>query len=590
MNRLQTVANGDLRVHFDNHGQVKSLFLPSSRPYSFSGESGHKIGVCIDGKTSWVEESGWTIRVRHAYNAPISSKVIVNESLGVLLELEDIVASGNNVLIRNIHVVNLNDQQRTINLFMHQSFKINSPNASDTAQFIPQDRAVLHYGSGSSFVVSGATDVGHRPDQHSVGLFGGGLDGTWRDADDGELSGEDIAVGQTDSTLRFSLTIGALSSRRVYYWLTSACHSAEAIKLQRSVTLSFLADEMENTVKWWRKWLSPTFQTSERLQPKYRQALSRSLSNIRLDQDQSGIVLQDQSIAISSMHDSTYAMWPLIRLGYETEPRRFFEFCRACIDERGLIMSTYDANAFAGPDPFPISIGNPPAKLSVTSIVLFVFSQFYAKHRQTDFLSENYNSLVIPLATSLLNSINHDNLPLATYDRPGKNMTVQTYEVAVVCAALSAGADMAELMLDQNSAVAWRNAADEMRISAAEALVDDGVVRDSLEESAPSATAFFGAFMFGLFDIDSDVIRATSAYLEQNYRRPDGLFRGSDESKNADYVFSLRMSQYYLEVGRKDEAHRIIRSVIDQSDDTELLSVVERAELASTLLDTINRA
>lgn len=590
MNRLQTVANGDLRVHFDKHGQVKSLFLPSSRPFSFSGDNGHKIGVCVDGRTSWVEESDWTIRVRHAYNAPISSKVIVNKSLGILLELEDIVANDSNVFIRNIHVVNLSDQQRIINLFLHQSFKINSPNAPDTAKFIPQDRAVLHYGSGRSFVISGATDVGHRPDQHSIGLFGDGLDGTWRDADDGELSGENVAVGQTDSTLRFSLTIGALSSRRVYYWLASGQHTSEAVKLQRSVTLSFLAEEMENTVKWWRKWLSPTFQTSERLQSKYRQALSRSLSVLRLDQDQSGIVLQDQSVAISSIHDTAYAMWPLIRLGYEEEPRRFFEFCRACIDEQGIIMSTYDASSFEGPDPFPISIDNPPAKLSVASIVLFVFSQFYAKHRQTNLLDENYTSLVVPLATYLLNSIDSNNLPLATYDRPGEDVDVQTYEVSVVYAALSASADMAELMLDQNSAVAWRNAAEEMRTAAEALLVDGGTIRGSLAESRPSVTAFFGAFMFGLFDIDSDTVLATSAYLEQNRKRSDGLFSYSDESNDIDYVSSLRMAQYYLEVGRKDEAHRMVRGVIDQSDETELLSTVEHAELSSTLLDTINRA
>ena len=96
--------------------------------------------------------------------------------------------------------------------------------------------------------------------------------------------------------------------------------------------------------------------------------------------------------------------------------------------------------------------------------------------------------------------------------------------------------------------------------------------------------------MFGLFDIDSDTVLATSAYLEQNRKRSDGLFSYSDESNDIDYVSSLRMAQYYLEVGRKDEAHRMVRGVIDQSNETELLSTVEHAELSSTLLDTINRA
>lgn len=590
MIRRSTISNDDLRVHLDGYGQVCQLFLPSSRPVSYAGDNGHKIGVRVDGVTSWVDDGRWTVRVKHAYNAPVSSVVLVNEYLGVLLELEDLVAQNDNILIRNIHIVNLGEQQRRINLFLHQSFAIDSPNGPDTAQFIPKDRAVLHYGSGQAFVASGATDVGHRPDQHSIGIYGNGLDGTWRDGDDGELAGDNVVNGQTDSTLRFSLTIGALSSRRVYYWLSSAESAREAIELQRSVTLSFLANELEDTVKWWRKWLSPTFRMAEHLQPRYRQALSKSLSLLRQDQDLSGLVLHDQALAYSSVSDTTYAVWPLIRLGYTDEPSRFFAFCRSVMDDEGFLMVSYDARGSYGPSSHPYGNEQPPVQSDVTAIVLFVFSQFYAKHRQTDMLNENYSSFVVPMAEFLADFTDENNLPNPISSMEGDSPEVETYSVAVSYAALMAAADMAELMDDQAGAVAWRNAAEEMQVAFDELLVEGGIIKGSLIESKPSISDFFGAFMFGLVGADSDVAQATVSYLEQVLRRDDGLFGSVANNHEIDHLASLRMAQYYLEANRKDEAHRILRSIIDKSDAYSSLPTVVHAEIVSTLLDTINRA
>lgn len=57
-----------------------------------------------------------------------------------------------------------------------------------TAQYLPDSDAVLHYRGKRAFIISGLYD-GKPFDQHSIGLFGiEGHEGTYRDADDGELS------------------------------------------------------------------------------------------------------------------------------------------------------------------------------------------------------------------------------------------------------------------------------------------------------------------------------------------------------------------------------------------------------------------
>ena len=39
--------------------------------------------------------------------------------------------------------------------------------------------------------------------------------------------------------------------------------------------------------------------------------------------------------------DGAYALWPLIRLGYVTEPRRFFEFTCRGLHQSGYLMHKY---------------------------------------------------------------------------------------------------------------------------------------------------------------------------------------------------------------------------------------------------------
>ena len=82
-------------------------------------------------------------------------------------------------------------------IFFHQNFSINSSkHLADTAQFIPDHPAILHYRGKRAFVVaaqilSQVSSTHHEWqsfDQHTVGLFGiENKEGSWRDAEDGEL-------------------------------------------------------------------------------------------------------------------------------------------------------------------------------------------------------------------------------------------------------------------------------------------------------------------------------------------------------------------------------------------------------------------
>ena len=576
------IANGSLRVKFDQNSLVSGLFIPGDRPASYVQEPKvHQVGIRIDGETYWLNQTDWTIKTRQYYNAPINNTTLVNDKIGRLLEIEDFVVPEENIYIRNFHVVNLRDTQRSIKLFIHQAFQIDSPLSNDTAQFIDNEKAIIHYGNRRAFAVAGLTDIGQSFDQYSLGLFGNGLEGTWRDADDGELSGSSVALGMVDSTLRFSLLIGGLSSRRVYYWVASASSIDEAIKLKNSITPTKLFTRLEDTVRWWRKWLTPAFRLVNRLEPKYRQVLIDNLIYIRNQQDKSGLIITAGSSAYGDIHDGAYAMWPLIRIGSQEEPKKFFDFCTSVLNEQGYLQTSYTASRSVAPTNLPYKNNLPPIEASSMAMVIFMVAQFYAVNKDQDILESYYSSLVKPMAVFLADHMDDNKLPLST--------TQDTYTTALVQASLDAAAYIAEKQHDQDSVVMWRNAAAEVRESAQANLVhSDYLIKLDINTDQANAASFFGAFMFGLFDIASDEINHTAKKISDDYK-VGTIEIPSSTTAETDLLAYLQISQFHLEMGEQKSAHQIMNFVIDQVSG-EQINIRLRSELVNTLLDTINRA
>src|SRR5690606_3988485 len=118
------------------------------------------------------------------HTALIGNTIAKNKNLNIMLEFDDLVDAEMSAFIRNIHVINLSDTDREIRLFMHQAFAIgDSRSNTDTAQYLPDSNALVHYRGRRAFVISGRS--GDTPfDQHSVGLFGiENYEGTYKDAE-----------------------------------------------------------------------------------------------------------------------------------------------------------------------------------------------------------------------------------------------------------------------------------------------------------------------------------------------------------------------------------------------------------------------
>ncbi len=348
MTRPIVLSNGELHVGLNEYGMVHDFYYPYVGLSNHSAGPGTrpKVGVWIDGRLSWLDDGTWRFKFHYPLHALIGHTLAINDEMQVLLEIDDCVDAHIGLFMRNIHVINHADHPREIRLFLRQAFAIDdSRSNTDTAQYLPDSDAILHYRGRRAFIVSGLHN--DQPfDQHSIGLFGiENHEGAYRDADDGELDGGNVEHGRVDSVIRFKLQIDANNSERVHYWIAVGSSIREALYVDKQLRHDGLSGRLHATAKWWQKWMEPAIESAKGLEPKYQDSFLRSVMIIKSQIDKRGAIIASTDTSMLNYGRDAYAycwprdgalvLWPLIRIGYTEEPYHFFEFCRRVMHPSG---------------------------------------------------------------------------------------------------------------------------------------------------------------------------------------------------------------------------------------------------------------
>lgn len=643
MSRPIVLSNGELHVGLNKFGMVGDFYFPyvGLENHSAGKDLHHKIGVWVDSKTHWLDGEGWSVESWTAEGALIGHTRAVNHTIGVMMEFDDTIEADMSGFLRNIHVINLWDTERDVRLFMHQAFAIgDSRSNTDTAQYLPDSNAILHYRGRRAFVISGR--AGDAPfDQHSIGLFGiEGREGTYRDADDGELSCANVEHGRVDSTLRFKLSLPAYSSRRVHYWIAAGTSAREALYVHKTIEEKGLDHLIHHTALWWHEWLEPVREASHALPQESRGLFLHSALVIKSHIDKRGAVIASTDTTMLNYsrdaygycwpRDASYALWPLIRLGYVTEPRRFFEFARRGLHQNGYLLHKYQADGALGSSWHPYLHGDvmaPPIQQDETALTLFMFGQYYDVQRDPKLLREFYEPFIKRMADFLCSNVESSVcLPKPSYDLWEEKFATFTYTTCVTAAALESAGSLAEQIGDHDAAVRYKAIATDMYDAARKHfynadteffyksvnVAESGITYDDTVD----LSAFYGAYMFGLYSPDSPEISqafktlrdryfvndsyAVPRYEGDNYHRAEGTGTG-----NTWFIASLWLSQYANEIGdtvlrdailRWVEAQTVSKMFSEQQNPSTLepLSVSplvwSHAEYMATQLDVIDKS
>lgn len=633
MMRPIVLGNGELHVNLNASGQVEDLHFPYIGLSNHTAGSNvqHHIGVWVDGTISWLhlDASDWEVTATYPYRALISRTKAINTRLGVMLEFNDTVDSDKNAFLRNIHVVNMRNHPRQIRLFMHQAFKIDDVNTpADTAQMCHKEKALLHYRGDKAFVISGLTEGNTQFDQYSIGSFGlPGQEGTFRDAEDGELSMSSAETGQVDSTVRFLLHIPAQDSRHVQYWIAAGGTHAEAYAVHRFIKKQGVHPRIQHTLKWWHNWMKPATSIIDRVDEEYHDSFIRSLIFMKSCIDKRGAIVSTKTVAepaatYCNPYEAASIIWPLVRLGYTTEPRRFFEFCSRSLLADNSLPHLLRPDGAPGPNIFAQNNrANAHETISIAgaALVVFMFAQFHQAHPKKGYLTEFYDTLIHPLARLLVASVDSStSLPKPTHDIWNQHYLTSTHSAAVMYAALQAASELAEAHQDADSAVAWRLTAVDIHTAAKGLLQNsdqkmiyrgftkkDGAI---YHDATLDASSVFSSFMFGLFSTEGSEVHSSVERLVQQSNQAQtnpgihSYYDASVASKSASVVASLWLAQYYTEKNEESQAKDILRFVLDSASSTDMLQDEVRplpedmhssfscwghAELVSTILDMI---
>lgn len=598
MARPVMLGNGALTVGLDEKGLVHDFYYPyvGLDNLTTARSIPHKIGVWVDGQFSWIDDDSWRTSVDFESEALVSNVEVHNTTLFLTLHFQDFVDSALNVFGRQVTVKNESKQKREIRIFMHQAFQISREGRADTGLFVPDENYILDYKGRCSLIIYGQTNHDDHPyDQFAIGNFGiEGKEGTFKDAEDGELSGSAVEHGGVDSVIRFRLSIAANSSQTIDYWVVAADSQFSAEKIHARVKHDGLTERLAHTRKYWHDFLSVGAAKMHNIDQRYLLPLKKSLMLIKAHTDKRGGIIASCDSSIYNYgrdyysyvwpRDGAYAIWPLIRLGYTKEPKRFFEFCRDIADQGGYLMHKYQPDRSIGSTWHPLLHGR-RQELAIqedeTAIVIYMLGEFYAHTKDADFVQNLYSTFIEPAANFMQTYVDEvTELPHASYDLWEEKFLTTTYTTAVVYQSLQVAADFAELFEYPDDAVSWRASAENI-------LAKIGTFYDEKEgyfvkgflldnnghkefDKTLDLSSMYGVLMFALSKSSSAQLASTVAQIEKSLsdQSPSGgvprythdrYFAVSPPHKgNPWFVTTLWLAQYYVRNKQHDKAKRYV--------------------------------
>lgn len=639
MGRPVMLGNGGLTVGLNEQGLVHDFYYPyvGLDNLTTSRSVHHKIGIWIDDQFSWVDDGSWQISVDFESDALVSAIRMRSDKLNVELIFDDFVDNEYNVFCRKITVNNNASITREIRLFTHQVFQISRAGRADTALFVPEENYILDYKGRCALIIYGEESSGQVYDQFAIGNYGiEGKEGTFKDAEDGELSGSPVEHGGVDSVMRFTLSLSANSSGEVDYWIVAADSQFAAQSIHDQIKKDGLERRLTLTRQYWHEWLAIGSNVLHSVDKEYLVALKKSLMIIKVHADRRGGIIASADSSIYNFgrdyysyvwpRDGAFAIWPLIRLGYTEEPKKFFEFCRDILTPDGYLMHKYQPDRAIGSTWHSWLHDNRkelPIQEDETASLIYMLGEYYEYSRDEDFVRGLYTTFVQPAANFMASFIDEQTgLPHASYDLWEEKFLTHTYTVALVYQALLVAADFAELFEFPDDVAKWSGIAEKILSNAGiffdneRQLYRKGYLLNNdgslTFDNTLDISSLYGSLVFGLHQ-DKEHIKKTVANVEEimlDKTPSGGLGRYENDHYfestpaylgNPWFVTTLWIAQYYARSGQTDKAKKYIDWTLQHTTESGVLPeqinptdgsalsvsplVWSHAELANTILD-----
>jgi GH15 family glucan-1,4-alpha-glucosidase len=474
--RAVILSNGHILVGLDEHGTVHDFYYPyvGLENLTSARNPNHKIGVWVDGKFSWLDDDSWEIKLDFEDEALVSQISASNSQLGVRLDFSDFVDVHYPAFCRIIKVTNTSAKTAEIRLFCHQAFQISRGGRSDTALYVPEGHYILDYKGWSSLLIYGQTDQNEPFDQFAVGNWGiEGKEGTFRDAEDGELSGSLVEHGGVDSVIRLKLELDPGQNKEANYWVIASDSQFDAEAIHHVLKSKGLTPRLESARQMWSDWMQTAQPKLDKIDPKYQALAKKSLLLVKAHTDKHGGIIASSDSSIYNYgrdyycyvwpRDGAYSVLPLIELGYSQEVKKFLEFCADTMHPSGYMMHKYQPDRAVGSTWHPQLHKNYPElpiQEDETAGVIYAYGRYLEGSGDIDFVAANYRHFIKPAADFIAGFIDGGSgLPHPSYDLWEERFATHSYSVFITVAALKTASKIASRLNNEQDSSRWSDSA-----------------------------------------------------------------------------------------------------------------------------------
>ncbi len=472
------IGNGSMLVAFDHEYVIRDLFFPRVGGENHAQGHPFRFAVWVDGSFSPMGPE-WQKTLRYFDETLVTEVKAKNERLELELTCRDAVDFHLNVYVKEILIRNLASRPREVRLFFSHDFHISGTEVGDTAYYDPRTQSVIHY-KGKRYFLMNCCDLTKCGVEHfACGLKETqGLEGTWRDAEDGTLSGNSVAHGSVDSTVGITIPLSASGEAIVHYWMCAGTTYHEVAKLNQIVREKTAEELLKRTANYWKLWVNKELCSGcETLPPQLLDLLKRSLLIIRTQIDNGGAIIAANDTDIFIFARDTYSyMWPrdgafvaasLIEAGYSEVSRSFFQFCRNAIDLEGYFLHKFRPDGSVGSSWHPWwrdGHQELPIQEDETALVLWALWQHFERFHDVEFIKPLYRELIIRAAEFMVRYRDEKTkLPKPSYDLWEEHRGIHTFTVSSVIAGLRAAANFAEAFGEIEVATKYRTVVEEIK-------------------------------------------------------------------------------------------------------------------------------
>ncbi|BCU67071.1 glucan 1,3-alpha-glucosidase [Sulfolobales archaeon HS-7] len=559
MTRSIILGNGSLTVLFDSKYRMRELYYPLPTDNHLVKSL---IGIFKDGKFAWVHD----LQPKVAYQEDTLSSTMEAEFDQVKVKISDAVDIHADAMLRNVSISSPSE----VKVFFTMDFNIMGNNIGDTALVDFKTGGMIHYKRDKWFMYKCT-----RPFSELATGYKeiNGLQGTWKDCEDGKLSGNPVAQGSVDSAVGIQVPF----SDSFQCLLLAGKNYPELIRLNKYIEDKTISGLIKRTEDYWRAWLVKAKGEEDWIR--------RSLLIITAHWQNNGAITAALDTDIMRFNRDTYNyVWhrdaafaglALTALKYEDHVRNFLLFTKQLL-YNGFLFQKYTADGNWGSTWHPWTTKHIPIQEDETAMIVYLAWEHFKTFWDIYFIKPLYSGLIKSAANFMTSFIDEDSLlPLPSYDLWEERKGTHLYTTAAVYAGLSAAANFAQFFGEDAVAERYRQAAEGIRKASSKFYVGDHFARTinedgSIDKTVDASTLL--ASILGLYEPKDERVISNRKRIEEALKVNGGIVRyendmylRKEDKPNPWIITTLWLAQQYILEDDLNSAQDLVNWVLNKA-------------------------